>query len=77
MLFLFIVYSLHYFHSEYKDVEENRVNPYRAGGRLNQIALFSYGYFSIKKGVWRSKIFLIHYELSENQKKLVFHSVLR
>ena len=35
---------------------------------LNQSALFSDGYFSIKKGVWRSQIswpFLIHYELSE------------
>ena len=39
---------------------------------LNQSALFSDGYFSIKKGVWRSQIswlFLIHYELSEKQKK--------
>ena len=38
-------------------------------------ALFSDGYFYMKKGVWRSKIswlFLIHYELSENQKKIVF-----
>ena len=45
-------------------------NPIRAGG-LNQHALFSDGYFSMKKGVWRSKIwwlFLIHYELSENKK---------
>ena len=48
------------------------VNPNRAGEGLNQPALFSNGYFSMKKGVWRSKIswlFLIHYELSENQKK--------
>ena len=47
-------------------------NPIRLGGGLNQPALFSDGYFSMKKGVWRSKIswlFLIHYELSENQKK--------
>ena len=47
------------------------VNPIRAGG-LNQPALFSDSYFFMKKGVWRSKIlwlFLIHYELSENQKK--------
>ena len=36
-------------------------------------ALFSGGYFSMKKGVWRSQIswlFLIHYEISENQKKI-------
>ena len=31
------------------------LNPIRAGG-LNQPALFSDGYFSMKKGVWRSKI---------------------
>ena len=38
-------------------------------------ALFSDGYSSMKKGVWRSKIpwlFLIHYKLSENQKKIWF-----
>ena len=56
-----------------------RVNPIRAGG-LNQPALYSDGYFSMKKGVWRSKIswlFLIHYNLSENQKKLFcFFTVL-
>ena len=47
-------------------------NPIRVGGGLNQPALFSNVHFSMKKGVWRSKIswlFLIHYELSENQKK--------
>ena len=32
------------------------VNPIRVGGRLNQPALFSDDYFSMKKGVWRSKI---------------------
>ena len=40
-------------------------------GGLKQPVLFSDGYFSMKKGVWRSQIswlFLIHYELSENQK---------
>ena len=48
-------------------------NPIRAGGGLNQPALFSTVHFSKKKGVWRSQIswlFLIHYELSENQKKI-------
>ena len=52
------------------------VNPIRAGGGLNHPALFSDGYFSIRKGVWRSKIswlFLIHYELSEIQKKMFYH----
>ena len=47
-------------------------NPIWVGG-LNQPALFSDGYFSMKKGVWRSQIswlFLIHYELSEKQKKI-------
>ena len=57
-------------------------NPIDEGRGHNVPALFSDGYFSMKKGVWRSKIswlFLIHYELSENQKIffLVFHSVLR
>ena len=33
----------------------NAFNPIRAGG-LNQPALFSDGYFSMKKGVWRSQI---------------------
>lgn len=37
-------------------------------------ALFSDGYFSMKKGVLRSKIFQIHYKLSENP-KMVFHGV--
>ena len=49
------------------------INPIRVGGGLNQPALFSDGYFSMKKGVWRSQIswlFLIHYELSEKQKKI-------
>ena len=57
------------------------INPIRSGGGLNQPALFSDGYFSMKKGVWRPQIswlFLIHYELSEKQIMffLVFHSVL-
>ena len=40
---------------------------------LNQPALFSDGYFSMKKGVWMYKflwLFLINYELSENQNKI-------
>ena len=48
------------------------INPIGAGGGLNQPALFSNVHFSMKKGFWRSQIswlFLIHYELSENQKK--------
>ena len=43
------------------------------GGGLNQPALFSNVHFSMKKGFWRSQIswlFLIHYELSDNQKKI-------
>ena len=47
-------------------------------GGLNQPALFSDGYFFMKKEVWRSKIswiFLIHYELSEKQKKFWFFTV--
>ena len=49
-----------------------RVNPNLREG-LYQPAFFSNVHFSKKKGVWRSKIswlFLIHYELSENQKKI-------
>ena len=44
-------------------------------GRPNVSALFSEGNFSKKKGVWRSEIswlFLIYYELSENQKNWFF-----
>ena len=47
------------------------INPNSVGGGHIVPALFLDGYFSQKKWVWRSKIswlFLIHYELSENQK---------
>jgi len=47
-------------------------------GGLNQPALFSNVHFSMKKGFWRSQIswlFLIHYELLENQKKNCFFIV--
>ena len=50
------------------------MNPIGAGG-----GLFSNVHFSMKKGFWKSQIswlFLIHYELSENQIFfLFFHSV--
>ena len=50
----------------------------RRGEGLNQLALFSDGYFSMKKGVWKSKIswlFPIHLKLSGNQKKIWFFTV--
>ena len=50
-----------------------------SGGGAESSRTFSNIHFSIKKGVCRSQIswlFLIHYELLENKKKiLVFHSV--
>ena len=51
------------------DENVHNFNPKRAGG-LNQPALFSIVHFSMRKGVWKSQmliLFLIHYELSENQ----------
>ena len=48
-------------------------NPIGVGGH-NVPALFSEGYFSMKKGVCRSEI---HYKLSDDQRFLVFHSHLR
>ena len=36
------------------DAEEDLINPISAGAQC--AALFSKGYFSMKKGVWRSKI---------------------
>ena len=47
--------------------------------KMNQPPLFSDGYFSMKKGVWRSKIpwlFLIDYELLENQKEFFYPALL-
>ena len=47
------------------------LNPNGAGAQCNVPTLFSEGYFSMKKGTWRSEIswpFQIHYKISENQK---------
>ena len=49
-------------------------------GGSNLPTLFSDGYFSMRKGVWRSQnswLFLIHYELLENPKKWIFCSDFR
>ena len=50
----------------------NQFNPIGAGGHNNVHTLFQMAISPRKKGVWRSQIswlFLIHYELLENQKK--------